>query len=151
MSGEDGPSQMALEDFAMFRTIPGAACFYPCDAVSTERAMELAANYKGLTFTRTSRPATAVIYKNDEEFEIGKGKVGGGKWSHSCSCCICSTQSGNLCNLRIRRLRVNLQIAHAICTQSADCAKSLATQSENLPYLPACSGIAIIMTVIEPI
>ena len=36
--GEDGPSQMALEDFAMFRTVPGAACFYPSDAVSCERA-----------------------------------------------------------------------------------------------------------------
>ena len=73
--GEDGPSQMALEDFAMFRSIPGAACFYPSDAVSCERAIELAANYKGVTFTRTSRPATAVIYNNDETFEIGKGKV----------------------------------------------------------------------------
>lgn len=73
--GEDGPSQMALEDFAMFRTVPGAACFYPSDAVSCERAIELAANYKGLTFTRTSRPATPVIYSNDEVFEIGKGKV----------------------------------------------------------------------------
>ena len=66
---------MALEDFAMFRTVPDAACFYPCDAVSCERAIELAANYKGITFTRTSRPATAVIYNNDETFEIGKGKV----------------------------------------------------------------------------
>ena len=47
----------------------------PCDAVSCERAIELAANYKGITFTRTSRPATAVIYNNDETFEIGKGKV----------------------------------------------------------------------------
>ena len=61
----------------MFRSIPGAACFYPSDAVSTERAIELAANHKGVTFTRTSRPATPVIYKNDEVFEIGKGKVGG--------------------------------------------------------------------------
>ena len=66
---------MALEDFAMFRTVPGAACFYPSDAVSCERAIELAANHPGITFTRTSRPATAVIYKNDETFEIGKGKV----------------------------------------------------------------------------
>ena len=73
--GEDGPSQMALEDFAMFRSVAGSVCFYPSDAVSCERAIELAANYKGVTFTRTSRPATAVIYKNDEVFEIGKGKV----------------------------------------------------------------------------
>ena len=69
---------MALEDFAMFRTVPGAVCFYPSDAVSCERAIELAANHRGLTFTRTSRPATAVIYGNDEKFEIGKSKVRGG-------------------------------------------------------------------------
>jgi len=66
---------MALEDFAMFRAVPGAACFYPSDAVSCERAIELAANYKGITFTRTTRPETPVIYNNDEVFEIGKGKV----------------------------------------------------------------------------
>lgn len=66
---------MALEDFAMFRTIPGAVCFYPSDAVSCERAIELAANHKGITFTRTSRPETPVIYGSDEVFEVGKGKV----------------------------------------------------------------------------
>ena len=59
----------------MFRTVPGAVCFYPSDAVSCERAIELAANYKGMTFTRTSRPGTPCIYKSDEVFEIGKGKV----------------------------------------------------------------------------
>lgn len=73
--GEDGPSQMALEDFAMFRTVPGAVCFYPSDAVSAERAIELAANYHGLTFTRTSRPATPVVYNNNETFKIGQSKV----------------------------------------------------------------------------
>ncbi|KOX69770.1 Transketolase [Melipona quadrifasciata] len=73
--GEDGPSQMGLEDIAMFRTIPGSTVFYPSDAVSAERAIELAANTKGICFVRTSRPATAVIYKNEEPFVIGKGKV----------------------------------------------------------------------------
>lgn len=73
--GEDGPSQMGLEDIAMFRTIPGSTVFYPSDAVSAERAIELAANTKGICFVRTSRPATAVIYKNEEPFTIGKGKV----------------------------------------------------------------------------
>ena len=73
--GEDGPSQMALEDLAMFRAIPSAVVFYPSDAVSCERAIELAGGYKGITFTRTSRPATPVLYDNDEPFEIGKGKV----------------------------------------------------------------------------
>lgn len=73
--GEDGPSQMGLEDIAMFRTIPGSTVFYPADAVATERAIELAANTKGICFIRTSRPVTAVIYKNEEPFVIGKGKV----------------------------------------------------------------------------
>ena len=73
--GEDGPSQMALEDLAMFRAIPNATIFYPSDAVSTERAVELAARTKGITFTRTSRPATAMVYPNDEKFEIGQAKV----------------------------------------------------------------------------
>lgn len=73
--GEDGPSQMALEDLAMFRAIPGATVFYPCDAVSTERAVELAAQTKGITFIRTSRPATTMVYPNFERFEIGKSKI----------------------------------------------------------------------------
>lgn len=73
--GEDGPSQMGLEDIALFRTIPGSTIFYPADAVSTERAVELAANTKGVCFIRTSRPNTAVIYGNEEQFVAGKAKV----------------------------------------------------------------------------
>ena len=75
--GEDGASQMALEDLAMFRTIPGATVFYPSDAVSCERAVELAANTKGVCFIRTSRPNTAILYSGDEEFRISKAKVRG--------------------------------------------------------------------------
>merc|ERR1719431_1914852 len=73
--GEDGPSQMALEDIAMFRSLPGCTVFYPSDAVSTERAVELAANTRGICFIRVSRPATAVIYDNEEKFNIGKAKI----------------------------------------------------------------------------
>merc|ERR1712062_145492 len=73
--GEDGPSQMGLEDIAMFRTLPGATVFYPSDAVACERAVELAANTKGLCYIRLSRPATEIIYENDEEFAIGKAKI----------------------------------------------------------------------------
>ena len=62
----------------MFRSIHGSVCFYPSDAVSTERAIELAANYEGITFTRTSRPETSVIYPNEEVFKIGQAKVWGG-------------------------------------------------------------------------
>ena len=73
--GEDGPSQMALEDFAFFRTIPQSVSFYPSDAVSAERAVELAANYDGAVYIRTSRPNFPILYKNDEVFQIGKAKV----------------------------------------------------------------------------
>merc|ERR1712156_1070110 len=73
--GEDGPSQMALEDIAMFRSLPGCTVFYPSDAVSTERAVELAANTQGICFVRVSRPATPIIYNNQEQFAIGKAKI----------------------------------------------------------------------------
>jgi transketolase len=73
--GEDGPSQMALEDLAMMRAIHGCTVLYPCDAVSAERCVELAANTKGMFFIRTSRPKTPVIYGNDETFKIGGSKI----------------------------------------------------------------------------
>lgn len=73
--GEDGPSQMALEDLAAFRAVPGSTVLYPSDAVSTEWAVKLAAENHGIFFIRTSRPATPVIYENAEPFEIGRCKV----------------------------------------------------------------------------
>uniref|UniRef100_A0A0K0E7T0 transketolase n=1 Tax=Strongyloides stercoralis TaxID=6248 RepID=A0A0K0E7T0_STRER len=73
--GEDGPSQMALEDLALFRSVANSVVLYPTDAVSTERAAELAANIHGIVFIRTGRPALPVIYNNDEPFAIGKAKV----------------------------------------------------------------------------
>jgi len=73
--GEDGPSQMALEDLGMFRSIPGSTVFYPSDAVSMENAVALAANQKGVCFLRSSRPATSMVYQNDQEFSIGQHHV----------------------------------------------------------------------------
>ncbi len=73
--GEDGPSQMALEDLAMFRAIPGSSVFYPSDAVSTERLMEAMARRAGICFLRTSRPKTPVIYDNNEQFPVPGFKV----------------------------------------------------------------------------
>lgn len=58
--GEDGASQMGLEDFAQFRSLIGSIVFYPSDAVSCERAVCLAANYKGAVYIRTSRPNSPV-------------------------------------------------------------------------------------------
>jgi transketolase len=73
--GEDGPSQMALEDLAMMRAQPDIAVLYPCDAVSTEKLIEQMAYRPGPAYMRTSRPKTPVIYGNDEPFEIGGLKV----------------------------------------------------------------------------
>jgi transketolase len=73
--GEDGPSQMGLEDLAMMRVQPNITVLYPCDAVSTERLMVLAAYHAGPAYIRTTRPKTPVIYGNDESFEVGGSKV----------------------------------------------------------------------------
>lgn len=73
--GEDGPSQMGLEDLAMFRAVPGCVVFYPSDAVATDRAVELAAKTAGMAYIRTSRPATPVIYDAATRFAIGKAQV----------------------------------------------------------------------------
>ncbi len=73
--GEDGPSQMALEDLAMMRAQPNIAVLYPCDAVSTERLMVAMAYHQGPAYMRTSRPKTPVIYGADETFAIGGLKV----------------------------------------------------------------------------
>ncbi len=73
--GEDGPSQMALEDLAMMRAVVGSTVLYPSDAVSTEKLLEQMALIKGVCFLRTSRPKTPVIYGNDEQFPVGGAKV----------------------------------------------------------------------------
>lgn len=73
--GKDGPSQMGLEDIAMFRPIPGSVILCPCDAVSTEHLVMEAARRRGICYIRASRPKTAVLYSNDEQFPIGGSKV----------------------------------------------------------------------------
>ena len=73
--GEDGPSQMALEDLAMMRAVPGCAVLYPCDGVSAARLVVAAAAHTGMTYLRTSRPKTPVIYTEADEFVIGGSKV----------------------------------------------------------------------------
>jgi len=73
--GEDGPSQMGLEDIAFFRTILNGVVLYPCDAVSTERLVEEAAKHQGIVYIRTTRGAAPVIYSASEVFPIGGCKV----------------------------------------------------------------------------
>ena len=73
--GEDGQSQMALEDLAMMRGVVPATVFYPSDAVSAEKLTELAGKTPGVVYIRMSRPKTAILYPNDEKFEVGGSKV----------------------------------------------------------------------------
>lgn len=73
--GEDGPSQMGLEDLAMMRSILNSVVLYPADAVSTEKLVFEAAKYNGLVYLRTTRKETPVIYPNNEEFPIGGLKI----------------------------------------------------------------------------
>jgi transketolase len=73
--GADGPSQMGLEDLAMFRPIPGCAVIHPCDGYSTEACVESLARHKGLSYLRTTRPATQLIYNKGDKFPIGGSKV----------------------------------------------------------------------------
>jgi len=73
--GEDGPSQMGLEDLAFFRTILNGVVLYPSDAVSCERLVEEAAKHDGIVYLRTTRGGTPVIYDTTEIFPIGGSKV----------------------------------------------------------------------------
>jgi len=73
--GEDGASQMGLEDIAMFRTVLGSIVLYPSDAVSTERLVEEAARHHGVVYIRTTRKDTPVLYSADEPFPIGGSKT----------------------------------------------------------------------------
>ncbi len=73
--GEDGPSQMGLEDIAMMGAQPGITVLYPSDGTSTYRLMELAANHKGMVYLRTGRPKSPVLYGPEERFHIGGSKI----------------------------------------------------------------------------
>jgi len=73
--GEDGPSQMGLEDIAIFRAILNSVVLYPSDAVSTEKLVEEAAKHDGIVYIRTTRSETPILYRPDEPFKIGGSKV----------------------------------------------------------------------------
>ncbi|MFI5569093.1 transketolase [Streptomyces sp. NPDC051740] len=73
--GQDGPSQMGLEDLAMMRAVHGSTVLYPCDANQTARLVAAMAGLDGIRYLRTSRGASEVIYGPDEEFPVGGSKV----------------------------------------------------------------------------
>jgi transketolase len=73
--GEDGPSQMGLEDIAMFRSVHGSTVIYPSCANQTAKLVAAMADRPGVSYLRTTRAATSVIYGADEQFEIGGARV----------------------------------------------------------------------------
>ncbi len=73
--GEDGSSQMGLEDIALFRAVLGSVVLYPSDAVSTEKLVEEMTKHQGICYLRTTRMETPILYRNDEAFWIGGSKV----------------------------------------------------------------------------
>ena len=73
--GEDGASQMGLEDIAMFRTLLECVVLYPADGTSTEKLVEKAATHFGNVYIRTTRMDTPIIYSNEDDFIIGGSKV----------------------------------------------------------------------------
>jgi transketolase len=73
--GEDGPSQMGLEDIAMLRAVHGSTVLHPCDANQTAKLVAAMADREGISYLRTLRPATPVIYEPDEEFPVGGSRV----------------------------------------------------------------------------
>jgi transketolase len=73
--GQDGPSQMALEDISMMRSVFGSVVLYPSDGVSTAHLVEAMAGIDGISYMRTTREKTPILYKNDETFPIGGSKV----------------------------------------------------------------------------
>jgi transketolase len=73
--GEDGPSQMALEDLAMMRAVGGSTVLYPCDANQTAKLVAAMAEREGISYLRTTRGATPVLYEADEDFPVGGSRV----------------------------------------------------------------------------
>jgi transketolase len=73
--GEDGPSQMALEDIAALRAVHGSTVLHPCDGNQTAKLVAKMADTDGIAYIRTLRPSTAVIYGPEEEFEIGGSRT----------------------------------------------------------------------------
>ncbi|RSM91897.1 transketolase [Kibdelosporangium aridum] len=73
--GEDGPSQMGLEDIAMMRAVHASTVLYPCDANQTAQLVSQMADCAGISYLRTTRGNTPVIYRPDERFPIGGSRV----------------------------------------------------------------------------
>ncbi len=121
--GEDGPSQMALEDLAMMRAVPGCVVLYPCDAVSTSALVAAAAAHDGMTYLRTSRPKTPVVYAADEAFPIGGSKTLRGSDADACTVVAAGVtvfEALAACDTLAEEAGVRIRVIDAYCLQPID-------------------------------
>ncbi len=142
--GQDGPSQMGLEDIAMFRTIWDGVVLYPSDAVSTEALVDAMASHDGIAYLRTTRGETPVIYNNDESFEIGGCKVlrrsdedevtlvGAGITLHECLKAH-DLLADNDVSTRVIDLYSVKPLDHATIREAADQTRALFTVEDHFP------------------
>lgn len=84
--GQDGPSQMGLEDLAAFRAVYGSTVLYPCDANQTVALVAAMAETDGISYLRTSRGDSPVLYRPDDEFPIGGSRSL--RWSTDDQVCV---------------------------------------------------------------
>src|SRR5205823_330197 len=95
--GEDGPSQMALEDLAMMRAVHGSTVFYPCDANQTARLVGLMAERGGISYLRTTREKTPILYTDRlEEFRVGGSRIVRGGQPDDAVAVIAAGVAGNI-------------------------------------------------------
>jgi transketolase len=142
--GQDGPSQMGLEDIAMFRTIQNGVVLYPSDAVSTEMLVDLMLGHHGIAYLRTTRGKMPVIYDADEEFKIGGSKVlrqssddqvtliGAGVTLHECLKAADALKETDI-SARVIDLYSIKPLDHATIHQAADATKIVFTVEDHFP------------------
>lgn len=136
--GEDGPSQMGLEDFALFRSVFGSVVMCPADAVACFSLVALAALNEGIFYIRTNRPATPVIYnmKGSEQFKIGGSKVVRGTKSDQLTIVACGvTLTGAIKAAdELSREGVNVRVvdAYSIKPIDEDGIRKAAAETNNL-------------------
>lgn len=139
--GEDGPSQMGLEDIAQFRAIGGAVIFYPADAVACAKLVEVAAGHSGLFYIRTTRPPTPAIYKEgSEEFKIGGSRVVKSSKNDKLTIVACGVALFEAIKAadQLAREGINVRIIDAYCVKPIDEATLAQAAAETNKTIITC-------------
>lgn len=133
--GEDGPSQMGLEDIALFGAVPGTVILQPADGVSTEKLVPAMLNHRGLVYMRTLRPKTPLLYNTAEKFTIGGSKI----LLHSSDDVLTIAASGitvfealNAAQ-QLRKEKINVRVVDCYCINPVD-KKALLQCSKETKY-----------------